>query len=218
MKEFEYRRLDGMLLQFVSGQLESMQEGAIVGYSVTFKLLLDFTHFVHVANQYIPGYLLNRDHAIHPELSGLAYHATYNKFDTLAGNIHSSLELCRVFTAERNYQDAWSTGGLEQRLHKPRFVEDGEGLLITAQQDFRWENHSRPVLISDLPLLSFQWALELFRSEGGHVDPVVWLGYTEADSVEIEDQLLYVGQHYMDGKKLQFGEIRKDQILTAARP
>ena len=65
-----------------------LEEGAI-GYTIKFKLLLDFEAFKVAANAAIPGYLDSFINAIRPELGGLAYHLWYNYFSDAAGKIHS---------------------------------------------------------------------------------------------------------------------------------
>ncbi|MGX1184593.1 hypothetical protein AB7M29_002272 [Pseudomonas sp. F-14 TE3623] len=78
MAERQYRKLQGMELAFVSGVLEENSSERAIGYSVTFRMSLDFTHFVHMANQYIEDYLNNPLNAIRPELEGLAYHYSFS--------------------------------------------------------------------------------------------------------------------------------------------
>jgi len=218
MAEREYRKLQGMALEFVSGVLEENQLERTISYSATFNLTLDFTHFVQVANAYIPGYLSNPINAIRPELDGFAYHYAYNYFFDAAGNIGDNRALFDVFTSPRYYMDQWSSGGLEERYHKPQFsVVDGR-LQVVSRKDFRWEN-KREINVEDLPVIRFQWALNLML---GHdffdqkaPSSVVVLGYAEEDFVEVEGLQMHRGTRYMVGKALQFGPINKEQILTA---
>lgn len=81
----EYRKLQGMELTFVEGELKRNNGERTISYSVTFDMSLDFTHFVQMANVYIPGYLDSPINAIRPELDGLAYHYSYNYFSARQG-------------------------------------------------------------------------------------------------------------------------------------
>ncbi|WP_256667284.1 hypothetical protein [Pseudomonas sp. ANT_J28] len=208
-----------MELKFVSGVLEDNPKESAIDYIVTFRMSLDFTHFVQMANQYIPGYLEQPINAVRPELDGLAYHYAYNYFFDAAGKIDRNEALFNVFTPSSYYMDQWSSGGLEKRYGKPVFdIVDGQ-LQVTARTDFRWED-KRQIQISDLPVISFQWALHLYERELAtheRTAPVskVVVGYAEEDRVEVEGHPMLRGTLYMVGKKLEFGEIRKDRILTA---
>lgn len=217
MTERPYRKLQGMELEFVSGRLEENPRERAIGYTVTFKMSLDFTHFEQMANQYISGYLSDRINAIRPELDGLAYHYSYNYFSEAAGNIHDNKALFDVFTSPEYYMDQWSSGGLERRYGKPEFeVIDGQ-LQVTARRDFRWGD-KRQIVIGDLPIISFMWALNLLEGHDLQVQAPgtrVVLGYAQEDFVEQEGLSMLRGTRYMIGKKLEFGEIGKEQILTA---
>jgi hypothetical protein len=214
-----YRKLQGMELEFVSGVLEDNPKESAIGYIVTFKMSLDFTHFVQMANQYIPGYLGQPINAVRPELDGCAYHYAYNYFFDAAGKIHDNQALFNVFTGRENYMDQWSSGGLEQRYGKPAFALVGEQMLITARTDLRWDDR-RQIAISDLPIIRFQWALNLMEGHSlvsGVTAPEtkVVLMYAHEDLVEVEGQQLFRGTRYMKGKELSFGVISPGQILTA---
>ncbi|WP_238541972.1 hypothetical protein [Pseudomonas sp. GM50] len=219
MAESQYKKLQGMELAFVSGVLEENSLERAIGYSVTFRMSLDFTHFVLMANQYIKGYLNDPLNAIRPELGGLAYHYSYNYFFGAAGSIKSSLALFEVFTNPLYYMTEWSAGTLQRRYGKPGFaVVDGK-LQVTARMDFRRKD-KRPMLIGDLPVIQFGWALNLMQ---GHKfsfpltapATVVVLGYAEEDFVAVGDTRMRRGTRYMVGRELQFGAINPKQILTA---
>jgi hypothetical protein len=216
MAEHEYRKLQGMALEFVSGVLEEDRLERTISYSATFDMTLDFTHFVQMANAYIPGYLNSPVNAIRPELDGFGYHASYNQFFDAAGNIGDNHALFDVFTHSRNYVDEWSTEELQDRYHKPQFsVVDGR-LQVVARKDFRWEN-KREINVEDLPVIPFQWALNLMLGHPGQktLITIVVLGYAEEDFVEVQGLQMLRGTQYMVGKALHFGPIHKEQILTA---
>ncbi|MHC8342957.1 hypothetical protein [Pseudomonas sp. RT6P73] len=226
MTERLYRKLHGMELKFVSGRLEEKPAEWAIGYTVTFKMSLDFTNFVQMANQYIPGYLNNPINAIRPELTSFAYHYSYNYFFDAAGDIGNKENLFNVFRHPGYYMNQWSTGGLERRYGKPQFEIIDDQLHITARMDFRWED-KRPIVVEDLPVIPFEWALNLL--EGEFVDPVtavppatvvapataVVLGYAEEKWVDQDGLKMLKGTRYMIGSKLEFGEINKEQIYTA---
>jgi hypothetical protein len=225
MEGREYKKLHGMELEFVSGIVQENPRERAIGYSVTFKASLDFLDFKHMANSYITGYLDKPINAIRPELGGFAYHHAYNYFFDAAGKIDNNAALVKVFSSPDYYMDQWSSGGLERRYGKPEFsIVDGH-LQITARTDFRWED--RQIDIGDLPIIRFQWALNIL--EGHLVSPEVAvpttkvvapttkvvLGYAQEDFVEVEGLQMLRGTLYMIGKKLEIGKIRKEQILTA---
>lgn len=220
MEEREYKKLHGMELEFVSGIVQENLRERAIGYSVTFKASLDFLDFKHMANSYITDYLDNPINAIRPELDGFAYHYAYNYFFDAAGKIGNNAALVEVFSFPNYYMDQWSSGGLERRYGKPEFnIVDGH-LQITARMDFRWEDDNRQIVIGDLPIIRFQWALNLL--EGHSISPEVAapstrvvFGYAQEDFVEVEGLQMLRGTLYLVGKKLEFGEIRKEQILTA---
>ncbi len=220
MGEREYKKLEGMELEIISGVLQEKPSERAIGYSVTFKASLDFLHFKHMANQYVSGYLDSPINAIRPELDGLAYHNDYNYFSDAAGTINDNAALIKVFASPDNYMDQWSSGGLEQRYGKPEFkVVEGQ-LYITASKDFRWEDQARQIEIADLPVIPFQWALNLMEGHMAH-DPdrapgtKVVLMYANNDLVEVEGLQLFRGMRYMIGKTLRFGPIPPGLILTA---
>jgi hypothetical protein len=221
MAERIYKKLEGMTLDYVSGQLEENPKERSIRYTVSFDLDLDFTHFVQMANVYIPGYLNNPVNAIRPELDGLAYHYSYNYLFDSAGNIRDKVALFELFTSPRYYMDQWaSNADLEVRYSKPAFQIVGQKLRITASQDFRLLHESRTIKIADLPLLQFHWALNLLQSDLTAPDitaPVtkVVLMYMHEDLVEVEGQWVLRGVKYVDRNQLAFGEITAKQILTA---
>lgn len=220
MEEREYKKLHGMELEFVSGIVKEKPCERAIGYSVTFKESLDFLDFKHMANSYITDYLDSPINAIRPELDGFAYHHSYSYFSDAAGKIDNNAALVNVFSSPDDYMDQWSSGGLERRYGKPEFnIVDGH-LQITARTDFRWEDDNRQIVIGDLPIIRFQWALNIL--EGHFVSPEVAapttkvvLGYAQEDLVEVEGLQMLRGTLYMIGRKLELGEIRKEQILTA---
>ncbi|MFJ2686593.1 hypothetical protein ACIOYV_23020 [Pseudomonas sp. NPDC087342] len=217
----EYRKLQGMELAFVEGELKRNAGERTISYSVTFDMSLDFTHFVQMANVYIPGYLDNPINAIRPELDGLAYHYSYNYFFGAAGDIRDNKALFDVFTSPGYYMDQWSNGGLglEQRYSKPEFTRVDGKLRITAQTDFRWEDPARQIDTADLPIIRFQWALNLLQGDTLLTDvaptTMAIFMYAQEDLVEVEGQSMYRGTRYMKGRELSFGEILPGQILAA---
>ncbi|MNF77616.1 hypothetical protein D3C85_989100 [compost metagenome] len=219
-----YRRLEGMALTFVSGTLEQNDE-RMLSYAVTFRMSLDFVHFLHMSNQFLSGYLDDPVNAIRPELGGLAYHYSYNYFFSAAGDIRSSADLFKVFASPYYYMDAWSTGGLERRYGKPAFRHVGEQLEVTVRRDFRWEDGA-PIYVKDLPLITFDWSLNVMQGHSSQkpkpkLKPklapgsIVIFGYTEAETVEIGGVPVRKRMRYMVGSELQLGAILPEQILTA---
>ncbi|MFZ3280130.1 hypothetical protein [Pseudomonas sp.] len=222
MAERIYRKLEGMTLEYVSGKLEENPKERAIRYTVTFDMGLDFTHFVQMANVYIPGYLDNPVNAIRPELDGLAYHYSYNYLFDAAGSIRDNQALFALFTSPGYYMDQWAEGrGLELRYGKPVFAVVGGKLRVTARQDFRFPEASRQIAIADLPIIHFQWALNLLQGhstiEGGKTpETKVVLMYAHEELVEVDGQQMFRGARYINGKKLSFGEIAPNQVLTAA--
>jgi len=161
MEAQPFKKLQGMEVKFVSGTLEQYPRDRAIGYTVTFKLMLDFTHFVQMANIYIPGYLQERTNAIRPELGGLAYHHTYSPFYGAAGKIINNATLFELFTGPDSYMDDWISAVMERRYHRPQFKIEGDLMFITARQDFRWEDPERQIGIKDLGIIPFHWALTL---------------------------------------------------------
>ncbi|WP_338525708.1 hypothetical protein NUH87_09305 [Pseudomonas batumici] len=218
MNNEPYERLEGMGLLFVSGRLEDKPEIGAIGYSITFRLLLDFDRFKEAADAHIPGYLDSPVNAIRPELAGLAYHYWYNYFSSAAGRIHSFEQLCRVFSNSNDYMSDWSANGLSRRYGKPVFEFFDDDVFITVQQDYRWSDRKRQVVIADLPIIEFQWALNLML---GHdllaraPTAVVVLGYFHEDKVKVEDTRLNRGILYMKGSDLHFGKLTASDIRTA---
>ncbi|MFG6207754.1 hypothetical protein [Pseudomonas retamae] len=221
MAERIYRKLEGMTLKFVSGMLERNIKEESIRYTVKFDLDLDFTHFVQMANVYIPGYLNNPVNAIRPELDGLAYHYSYNYLFDAAGNIHDKLALFQLFASPGYYMDQWGTGlDLKVRYGKPAFEVVGQKLRVEATQDFKLLHHTRIIEIADLPIIKFNWALNLLQSDlvmfyiTAPATKVV-LMYMDEDSVEIEGESMFRGTQYLDRNGLDFGNITAKQILTA---
>ena len=220
MEAQPFKKLQGMEMEFVSGALEEYPRDRAIGYSVTFKLMLDFTHFVQMANVFIPGYLGEPTNAIRPELGGLAYHNTYSPFNGAAGNIINNAKLFELFTSPDSYMEGWISGAMERRYHRPEFKIEGDLLLITARQDFRWEDPERQIEIKDLLIIPFHWALTLIvqiKKEPEIVTPVsmVTLMYTQEDRVVIDGVEVLKGARYINGKTLIFGSITDKQVLTA---
>lgn len=220
MAAVEYRKLQGMELKFVAGRLEENRAERAIGYSVTFDMTLDFTHFVQMANVYIARYLDSPINAIRPELNGLAYHYSYDYFSGAAGNIHSSKALCDIFTRPENYMDDWSSGDMDHRYGKPEFAFVNGALRITARAYFRWEDPARQIEIADLPTVSFQWALNLMEGHSKTDEvlapfSVVALMYAHEDLVEVDGIQMFRGMRYMKARELGFGPISPEQILTA---
>lgn len=220
METQPFKKLQGMEVEFVSGSLEQYPRDRAIGYTVTFKLMLDFTHFVQMASAYIPGYLQDPTNAIRPELGGLAYHHTYSPFNGAAGKIINNAKLFELFTTPDSYMDGWISEAMERRYHRPEFNIEGDLLFITARQDFRWEDPARQIEIKDLSIIPFHWALTLIvqaRKEPEIITPVsmVTLMYMQEDRVVIEGVEVLKGVRYIDGKTLCFGPITEKQVLTA---
>ncbi|MGW8462325.1 hypothetical protein [Pseudomonas sp. CLCA07] len=219
MEEVEYRKLQGMELEFVSGILQENPRERAIGYSVAFKASLDFLNFKQTANKYIENYLDSPINAIRPVLDGFAYHDGYNYFSDAAGKIDNSAALVKVFSSPDNYMDLWSGGGLERRFGKPVLtIVDGH-LQITARVDFRWGDNTRQIVIGDLPIIRFQWALDLLLGHSASREKapgtVASLGYAHEDYVEVEGLRMLRGTRYMIGKALEFGSISEKRIMTA---
>ncbi|MBC8995792.1 hypothetical protein IAI51_04495 [Pseudomonas sp. N40(2020)] len=216
-----YKKLEGMTLKYVSGRLEQRPEERAIRYTVSFDMDLDFTHFVQMANVYSPGYLDSPVNAIRPELDGLAYHYSYNYLFSSAGNIRDNEALFKLFTSPDNYMDDWATSNdLEVRYGKPAFAIIGRTLRITAHQDFRVLVGSRQIEIEDLPIIRFQWALNLLEGHAeapGVTAPItkVVLMYAHEDLVEAEGLQMFRGTRYINSRQLSFGNIAPSQILTA---
>lgn len=221
MAERIYRKLEGMTLEYVSGRLEENPKENSIRYEVTFDMDLDFTHFVQMANAYIPDYLGNPVNAIRPELDGLAYHYSYNYLFDAAGKISDNQALFGLFNSPRYYMDQWANGlHLRVRYGKPEFVQVGRKLRVTARKDFRSLDDTSQIEIGDLPVLQFHWALNLLQSDltvPGLIAPAtkVVLMYMDEDFVEVEGEQLFRGTRYINGKQLSFGNIAPKQILTA---
>ncbi|MGZ7459682.1 hypothetical protein ACXPVS_23875 [Pseudomonas sp. Ma2-10] len=96
MAEREYRTLQGMALEFVSGVLEEDQFERTISYSAAFDMTLGFAHFVQRANAYIPGCLSGAINVIRPELDGFSYHHNHNYFSDAAGNIGDNQALIHI--------------------------------------------------------------------------------------------------------------------------
>jgi hypothetical protein len=221
MAERISRKLEGMTLEYVSGRLEENPKEKSIRYTVSFDMDLDFTHFVQMANAYIPGYLGNPVNAVRPELDGLGYHYSYNFLFGAAGNIRDNHALFELFTSAKYYDDQWATGPrLEVRYGKPDFVAAGRKLRVTARKDLRLPEGARQIEIGDLPIIQFHWALNLLQSDitfpevSAPVTKVV-LMYMEEDYVEVEGEQILRGTRYLNGMQLKFGNIAPKQILTA---
>ncbi|QXI13596.1 hypothetical protein [Pseudomonas zeae] len=219
MADQPYIKLQGMEVEFVSGVLEQRTADRAIGYSVTFKLMLDFTHFKQMANAYSANYLEVSSNAIRPELEGLAYHNHYSVIGASAGKIVNSAMLFELFTDPDLYLDVWINSEMERRFGKPQFVIEGNALLITARQDFRWQNPEREIKIEDLPIIWFDWALTLIeqRTKVSRTTPVsvVTFMYMQDEVVVIEGMKLLKGARYINGKRLSFGPITAEQVLIA---
>lgn len=220
-----YRHLSGMDLEFRSGMVEENAGERAIRCSFTFDLRLPYTSFVKMANEYIPGYLDSAINAIRPELDGLAYHVSFNYFGGAAGNIGSNEALFRIFSRPDDYMSEWSSGELQKRYGKPEFEIFGGTMRMTARTDFRWEDPGRLIKIADLPIIRFQWALNLLE---GHMlasdsppsaesapDTKVVVMYPKEDFVDVEGLQLFRGMHYVRGSALSFGPLTPEQILTA---
>lgn len=220
MADQPYIKLQGMEVEFVSGVLEQRTADRAIGYTVTFRLFLDFTHFKQMANAYSANYLDVSSNAIRPELEGLAYHNHYSEIGGSAGKIVSSAMLFELFTDPDLYLDGWINNEMEWRFGKPEFVIEENALLITARQDFRWENPEREIKIEDLPIIWFDWALTLIEErtklpKSTTPISVVTFMYPQAEVVVVEGKELLKGARYINGKNLGFGPITPEQVLTA---
>ncbi|WP_242209461.1 MULTISPECIES: hypothetical protein [unclassified Pseudomonas] len=221
MAERIYRKLEGMTLEYVSGRLEENPKENAIRYEVTFDMDLDFTHFVQMANAYIPDYLGSPVNAIRPELDGLADHYSYNYLFDAAGKISDNQALFGLFTSARYYNDQWATGPQRRvRYGKPEFVQVGRKLRVTARRDFKSLDDTCQIKIGELPVIQFHWALNLLQSDvtiPGVIAPMtkVVLMYMDEDFVEVEGEQVLRGTRYVNGKQLSFGNIAPKQILTA---
>jgi hypothetical protein len=224
MADQPYRKLQGMEVEFVSGVLEQRTADRAIGYTVKFRLILDFTHFKQMANAYSANYLEVSSNAIRPELEGLAYHNHYSVIGASAGKIVNSAMLFELFTDPDLYLDGWINNEMERRFGKPEFVIEENALLITARQDFCWEDPQREIKIEDLPIIWFDWALTLIEQrtkvswglpERTTPISVVTFMYTKDNVVVIEGTRLLEGVRYINGKTLSFGPITPEQVLTA---
>ena len=218
MKDNQYEHLQGMGLVFVSGRLEDKPGMGAIGYSITFRLLLDFERFKKAANAYVPDYLDSPINAIRPELAGLAYHYSYNYFLGNAGHIHSFEQLCRVFSSADDYMSEWSGNDLSRRYGKPLFEFFDNDVFITVSQDFRWMDRKRRIVIAELPLIEFSWALNIML---GHErlarapTRIVVLGYFHEDMVKVDGVQMHRGILYLKGSDLQFGKLTVNDIKIA---
>jgi len=224
MADQPYIKLQGMEVEFVSGVLEQRTADRAIGYTVTFKLMLDFTHFKQMANVYSANYLEVSSNAIRPELEGLAYHNHYSVIGGSAGTITNSAMLFKLFTDPDLYLDGWIDNEMERRFGKPEFVIEENALLITARQDFRWKKPEREIKIEDLPIIWFDWALTLIEQRTKvswgllkltTPTSVVTFMYPQHEVVVIEGTELLKGARYINGKELGFGPITPEQVLTA---
>lgn len=211
-----YRKLEGMRYEFVSGSV--VKESVHIACTVTFMATLDLTHFKHMSNRYVPGYLDSSTNAIKPELEGVAYHGLYNRFNSAAGNIGTVEALVRVFSSPDNYFDIWSGNGLQMRYQKPRFDTVGDQIKITGGRDYRWEDE-REIKPQDVPNIHFTWALSVLKARPDdpfhEPDEIVRFGYSEQEYVEVEGRPIRKGARYLVGRDLLLGEINPKQILIA---
>lgn len=215
-----YRQLEGMRFEFVSGAV--VKESVHITCTVTFRAVLDFTHFVQMSNTYVPGYLASQHNAIKPVLEGVAHHSLYNRFNSAAGNIGTVEELVRVFSSPNNYFDIWAgigNGiGLQMRYHKPQFDMVGGQLQVTGGQDYRWEDE-REIKPQDVPDIHFSWGLNVLKAHPDdpfhQPDEIVRFGYAEQAFVEVGGRPIRKGTRYMVGRELRLGAINPKQILTA---
>lgn len=222
----EYKKLGGMELNFVSGAVEANVGERAIACAFTFDLMLEFARFKDAANKYVPNYLEVATNAIRPELDGLAYHTSFDYFAGQAGRIDSNEALFRIFTRSDSYFDGWSSGGLERRYHKPIFQPLDGKLRLEARSYFRWEDPKRLITIADLPLIQFQWALNVMEGHAVSLseaslsdikapDSKVAFMYASQEQLEVEGVQMYRGTRYVKGWKLAFGPITSEQILTA---
>jgi len=220
-----YRKLEGMRFDFVSGSVA--KESDHIACTFTFNAVLDFTHFVHMSDAYVPGYLDSYINAITPRLDGVAHHALYNRFNSAAGNIGTVKELVSVFSSPNNYYDIWSSigGGLLMRYHKPQFHMIGDQLQVTGGQDFRWEIEpriKRKIEPQDVPDIYFVWALSVLKADPDNPfhepEKIVTLGDSEESLVDVGGKQIRKGTRYLVGRNLRLGEINPEQILTAGYP
>jgi hypothetical protein len=207
--------------------MEEYPRDRAIGYTMTFKLVLDFTHFKQMANVWIPGYLEGPKNAIRPELGWLAYHNHYSPFGSAAGDIVDNRRLFEFFTDPESYLEGWISEEMERRFHRPVFKIEGDELFITARHDFRWEDPARQIEIKDLRIIPFHWALTLIELVSKNLWPVstmskdiepvsiVTLMYTQTDPVFIEGVEVLKGARYINGKTLSFGPITAEQVFTA---
>ncbi len=222
MADQPYKKLQGMGVEFVSGVVEARPQERAIGYTVTFKLILDFIPFKMMANFYSANFLDVTTNAIRPQLRGLAAHANYAVIGRDAGKIINNATLFALITDPESYMDGWINYEMEWRFAKPEFEVVGDDLFITAQQYFRWEDPERQIEITDLPVIPFDWAITLIeeRMKGWlwkrrTLTSVVTLMYTEEEVVIIEDLLVLKGTRYLIGKTLRFGPIAPEQVLIA---
>lgn len=220
-----YRKLEGMRFEFVSGSV--VKESDHIACTFTFMAMLDFTHFVHMSDAYVPGYLDSYINAITPRLDGVAHHGLYNRFNSAAGNIGTVKELVSVFSSPNNYYDIWSSigGGLLMRYHKPQFHMIGDQLQVTGGQDFRWEIEpriKRKIEPQDVPDIYFVWALIVLEADPDdpfhQPEQIVTLGDSEETLVDVGGKQIRKGTRYLVGRDLRLGEINPEQILTAGYP
>lgn len=222
----EYEQLDGMHLDYLSGQLQASADALSLQFALRFRLRLDFERFRKAANRYIPGYLSVPENAIRPELQNLAYHYSYNYLGEAPGFIDSNASLFGLFTGRYNYQDGqWSSNpdGIERMYRAPAFALQGEDLVIDASLAFR-RGDGHPIATGDLPVLGFQWALLIMlghdRRLSDAADPdapagVATLGYYQPQLVDVGGVQLGKGMLYLVGAELALGDIPPSQVRVA---
>ncbi|MBK5299909.1 MULTISPECIES: hypothetical protein [Gammaproteobacteria] len=217
----DYRQLEGMRFEFVSGAVVK-EPVHMLTCTITFMALLDFTHFKHMSNVLVPGYLASQQNAIRPVLEGVAHHRNYNRFGSAAGKIDTVEALSKVFSSPDNYFNIWAGIGdgigLQMRYHTPQFDMVGGHLQVTGGQDFRWEDE-REIKPQDVPDIHFTWTLNVLKAHPDdpfhQPEEIVRFGYSEQAFVEVGGRLIRKGTHYMVGRELRLGAINPKQILTA---
>ena len=130
---------------------------------------LDFACFVQMANAYSANYLEVSSNSIRPELEGLAYHSRYSLIGGSEEEVVNSAMLFELFTDLDLYLDGWIYDEMEWRFGKPEFVIEGDALLITARQDFRWLDPAREIEIEDLAIICLKLGAHPDRAAGKSV-------------------------------------------------
>lgn len=216
-----YKHLDGMKLKFISGKLERDVAQRAIYCQMTWELALDFAKFQAMADLYIPEYLSKPLNAIRPELAGSAYHYSYNYLFSAAGSIVDNQTLFALFSSPGYYMDEWSSGGgpVEHRYDKPVFKMEGGNFHITSRRYFRLGAGDPPIEPRDLPLIWFEWGLNLMKGDTKvsvfNPETVVVVMHAEEALVDVGGSPLYKGTPYFDSNALALGPIFAQQILIA---